>query len=527
MKFGPVPVREAAGARLAHSVRAGRRFPKGHVLTPVDIRSLVETGIETVAVARLEAGDLWEDDAARRLGAALCSAEVSAADASTGRCNLHAKTDGLFVADKRLVDDLNGVHPGITLATLADASVVRDGRMVATVKIIPFAVPEAAIALCEEKARGTIAVRPFVPLNVTMISTVLPTLKASVVDRTENALRARLTTFGATLGAHLRVSHCATELAGTLRSVSDADAIVVFGASAVSDPDDVIPAAVRKAGGIVDVVGMPVDPGNLLCAGRIGTVPVLGAPGCARSPVENGFDWALQRVAAGLPVSDPWVRSLGVGGLLMEIASRPSPRERSGSSGKPAAILLAAGRSTRMGEDNKLTRLLDDKPLVAHAADALLLAGAGPVTVVTGHDADAVREALDGRDLVFTHNPHFARGMSTSLRAGLEAVRGASGALVALGDMPDLDSADLAKLLATFAEHDGARIVAARDPQTGRRGNPVVWPAAMFPQLMDLSGDRGARAILLEHADDIVSVDVEGAALDLDTPDAFTARARS
>src|SRR5690606_8991058 len=154
-----------------------------------------------------------------------------------------------------------------------------------------------------------------------------------------------------------------------------------------ADEEDVIPAGIRRAGGRVERTGMPVDPGNLLVLGSIGDKPVIGTPGCARSPKENGFDWVLDRLCAGIPVNSGDIAKLGVGGLLMEIPSRPQPRE-----GKPkapltvGAVLLAAGRSSRMGGPNKLLARFDGVPLVRHSADRL--AGAtnvSPIVTVVGH----------------------------------------------------------------------------------------------------------------------------------------------
>src|SRR6202011_4010190 len=137
-------------------------------------------------------------------------------------------------------------------------------------------------------------------------------------------------------------------LEGSLKS--GAELVIVFGASAIADKRDVIPAAVEAIGGRIEHFGMPVDPGNLLLIGEARNRPVLGAPGCARSPKENGFDWVLMRLLAGLPVGRGDINGMGVGGLLMEIVTRPQPREEPSPSGKrTAALLLAAGRSTRMG----------------------------------------------------------------------------------------------------------------------------------------------------------------------------------
>jgi molybdenum cofactor cytidylyltransferase len=123
------------------------------------------------------------------------------------------------------------------------------------------------------------------------------------------------------------VPHDAAALARELADqAGEAELIVVFGASAIADRRDVIPSAIEAAGGQVEHFGMPVDPGNLLLMGSVAGKPVIGAPGCARSPKENGFDWVLHRILADVPVTRADITALGVGGLLMEIVTRPQPR---------------------------------------------------------------------------------------------------------------------------------------------------------------------------------------------------------
>src|SRR6185312_16690162 len=187
---------------------------------------------------------------------------------------------------------------------------------------------------------------------------------------------------------------------------------------------DVIPAAIEHVGGAVEHFGMPVDPGNLLLIGKAGNVPVLGAPGCARSPVENGFDWVLMRLLAGLKVSRSDLTGMGVGGLLMEIVTRPQPRVPTATDGNRniSAVVLAAGRSTRMGGPNKLLAELRGKPLVRIVTEQVLASKASDVTVVTGHQADEVQRALQGLKVRFVHNPEFASGLASSVKAGIAAV---------------------------------------------------------------------------------------------------------
>src|SRR5208282_3696655 len=248
----------------------------------------------------------------------------------TGRVNLFAEAAGLALIDRDAIDRVNAIDETITVATLTAYRPVEDGDMIATVKIIPFSTKEATLeaALAALGEAPGVSVAPFRPLRVAVVSTLLPGLKMSVVAKTLRALEARLAPTGARIVAHETAPHEIGALADALaRLAPGADALIIFGASAITDRRDVIPAAVEAFGGRIERFGMPVDPGNLLLLAARGDMPILGAPGCARSPKENGFDWVLQRLIAGVPTSQSDIRAMGVGGLLMEIALRPQPRE--------------------------------------------------------------------------------------------------------------------------------------------------------------------------------------------------------
>ncbi len=331
MKFGSVPIDEADGAILAHTVRVdGLTLKKGDVVTPERRRQLAEAGVKTVLAARLEGDDVGEDDAAARLAERLRGAGVRCASPFTGRVNLFAEAAGLAVFDRDAIDRVNAVDEAITVATLPAYRAVEDGDMVATVKIIPFSTRAATLdaALAALGSAPAVSVAPFRPLGVGVVSTLLPGLKESVIAKTLRALEARLAPMGARLVGHVEVPHEAGAITAALHGLeAEADVLVVFGASAITDRRDVIPTAIEAFGGRIERFGMPVDPGNLLLLAARDEKPILGAPGCARSPKENGFDWVLQRLLAGVPVAGGDIRAMGVGGLLMEISSRPQPRE--------------------------------------------------------------------------------------------------------------------------------------------------------------------------------------------------------
>ena len=531
MRFGDISIDTAEGAILAHSLKAEKvRLKKGRLLSAEDVVALRAAGVTRVIAASLEPGDVAENEAAARLGAAIARDGVSVAEASTGRANVFAARNGLFVADRALVDRLNRIHPAITFACLNDHVQVSDGAMVATIKIIPLAVPRTALdAALEAIARpGLVDVKPFRAMRTALVATRLPTLKPSVMDKTAELLRQRLEPSGSVLAAERRVPHETSAVSEALvESAPDHDLVIVFGASAVVDPDDVIPAAIRAAGGTVYQVGMPVDPGNLLVIGALDGVPVIGAPGCARSPKENGFDWVLARVLAGEDPRSREITAMGVGGLLMEIPSRPQPRAGvgNGESRPVETVLLAAGRASRMGEANghKLLAVFDGEPLVRRTARAALGAAVGAVHAVVGYRREAIVEALAGLDIDVVDNPGFASGMAGSLAAGVARVSPeAAGVVVLLADMPGLTEAHLGKLVEAFRARDGRAIV--RAAHDGRRGNPVILPRAAFEEVLRLSGDLGARAIIESGEFEVVDVEIgEAAHLDVDTPEAVRA----
>ncbi|MDX3924868.1 MAG: molybdopterin-binding/glycosyltransferase family 2 protein [Shinella sp.] len=532
MIFAEVAVQEAEGTILAHGVRSnGLSLSKGHLVNGADCRALAEAGIETVIAVRMEAGDLGEDEAAARIAKAIAPDHLTSTIPATGRINLHSAVNGLFVVNRTIIDRFNRIDPAITIATLPDHAAVQAGDMVATVKIIPLGVGEA---LVEEAASVfadgvPLAVQPFQPRRVGLVATELPSLKISVMDKTRRLLEQRLAPSGSRLSGEVRVPHRAEALAEALRpAAADNELVVVFGASAVTDPNDVIPAAIRLAGGVVEHVGMPVDPGNLLVLGRIGDVPVLGAPGCARSPKENGFDWVLNRILAGEWPRSHDITGMGVGGLLAEIPTRPRPRELRGEPArqvKVAAMVLAAGRASRMGADggHKLLAEFDGVPLVRRSAEAVLACGASRTVVVTGHRAAEIEAALDGLDVGIVRNPDHAAGMSASLKCGLQAVaQDCDGVLVVLADMPHVAASDMRKLIAAFVKADANAVV--RAVSGGKRGNPVILPRSTFAAVGRLEGDVGARHIVESAIAEIVDVEIgEAAHADVDTPEAVVA----
>lgn len=543
MRFGDTPIDEATGAILGHSWRSGGiNFSKGRTLSADDVAKLKAAGVSTVVAARLDADDVHEDEAAATVAKALAGEGIEVTAPFTGRCNHFARSSGLAVVDHARIDALNELDESVTVATLPPFARVEPRQMVATVKIIPYGAPKSAVARAIEVAhsanRPLISVAPFRAMRAGLVQTRLPGTRDKVLDKAVGTTTKRLTSLGSTLNGERRVAHDAASIAGALKELKaeGCDLFLIAGASAIVDRHDVVPLGIAEAGGQVHHFGMPVDPGNLLLTGELDGKPVLGLPGCAKSPKYNGFDMVLERLAAGLTVGRAEIVRMGAGGLLAEIASRPQPRddepsEDEGPQQAPrvAVLVLAAGRSTRMGGPNKMLAEANGAPLVVHAVKAALESQAVEIVVVLGHMAEQVRagieSAIPGRSrLRFVTNPDFAEGLSTSVRTGIGALSSnVDAAVVQLGDMPGVGAGLLNRLIAAFSPVEGRAICVPT--VGGKRGNPVLWARRFFSEMTTLSGDSGAKHLIGEHADLVCEVEMAGEAAitDIDTPEALAA----
>jgi len=357
MEFGKIPVAAAKGAILGHSVSLTNGvLKKGIVLDQPDIALLVESEIDSVYAARLDDDDIGENAAASAIAKVLAGQGVRVATTTSGRANLFAIKAGVVDIDGDIINQLNRLDESLTVACLQPFERVEVGQMLATVKIIPYAVSkasmEAGLALVSNAYAGDplvggplagdplvtdplvgdsapVAVRAFEKKRVGLIITRLAHTKQSVLDKTEQVMAERVQSMGSELGRISVVDHNANAVSLALNTlIPHHDVALVFGASAIVDRADVVPVAVLQVDGKIEHLGMPVDPGNLLLLAQIGDMPVIGVPTCARSLKRNGFDWVLERLLADITVTAADLQTMGVGGLLKEIPSRPHPRAR-------------------------------------------------------------------------------------------------------------------------------------------------------------------------------------------------------
>lgn len=526
MKFGPVPTAQAIGHTLAHSLNAdGKRFAKGRVLTDADIAELQTLGITEVTVAQLSNADVEENTAAATLAAPLAGQHIRETDPFSGRVNLIAQTGGILRVNATNIAAFNAVDEAITIATLPDYARVHDGTLLATIKIIPYAADTNHVATAlNTLTETTLALHPLKLKTADLIRTETPNFKPSLLTKGEEAVRTRTTALGLDLRTVQTVPHTTDAVTAALRNTT-ADITLILGASATSDRADVAPAALIAAGGTLTRFGMPVDPGNLLFLGTLNEKPIVGLPGCARSPALNGADWVLERLCAGLDVTTTDIAAMGVGGLLKEVPARPQPRRSAAKpTGKPHILLLAAGKSSRMRGENKLLREIDGEPLVVRTVKRLNASKAGGMTIVINPETKGLSEAIEGQGDQVIAATDANTGLAASLRAGINALpTSATAVIIALADMPDVTAADIDALIDAYDPANSALIVAPTAPN-GKRGNPVLFDRRYFEPLASLTGDTGAKALIESEIANLRLIPRSDAVLiDLDTPEAWDA----
>lgn len=541
MIFDRLSLDDAHGAFLAHAVEAGEfgLLKKGTILNELHIEALKQLGVQNILAARLEPEDVPENEAAFAIADQAAGDQTEARAPFTGRSNIFASATGLVDLNRNLLKKLNKIDPSITIATLRHLDAVNAGDMIATIKIIPFATDQENLEKAEKVFKAAeqslLAIRPFAQRKIGLISTRLPNTPDKLVRKSVQVLSDRLQATGNSLFQDLECDHHEDRLSDAITKLKSegCDLILIFGASAITDERDIIPTAITRSGGRLEHFGMPVDPGNLLLIGDLDGATVIGLPGCTRSPKLNGFDWVLQRILAGFRVTADDIMDMGEGGLLKEIPGRPQPRDRkmpdkSKSTPKISAMLLAAGQSRRMGPDNKLLALLDGKPMLRHVAEALKATSAERVVMVVGHEAEKVKSVVWDMGIDVIDNPNYREGLSTSVKAGFDTLKDtADGILVCLGDMPFVSSDEINQMIEVFDPLEGRAIVTPTFK--GKRGNPVLISAQFADEVAKITGDMGAKAIIAENDHLVHSVEFDSPAIftDIDTPEMLKAASDS
>ncbi len=337
MKFGSISITQAVGKILGHNIadENGRRlFRKGRTLSIDDVAMLRERGRTQLYVAELSATDVPENEAAQRVATALMGQGLSYVGPATGRVNLKAALLGVLRIDVERLYQFNS-QLGITIATLPTNTAVSLSKTVATIKVIPFAVPDTAVTAIETiapKSPPLIRIDPLRHQAVSIILSGSPATQTRILKSFQPPLERRINALGSTISniQFIPLEDEAGEVAlaqAIQKEINKGVGLIILaGDTAIMDRYDIAPRAVERAGGVVTCFGAPVDPGNLLMLAYCNHVPILGAPGCVRSLKANIVDKVLPRLLVGDRLTQADIVALGHGGLLEDVVERPYPR---------------------------------------------------------------------------------------------------------------------------------------------------------------------------------------------------------
>ncbi len=532
MIFGSFNCADAEGIILAHAIQTNEgKLKKGQRLTSTNIQQLELASYLEIIGAKLSKSDVQENDAARQLATLIAGKNIRIGEPTGGRCRLYATKSGLAQINKPLIDAVNQLSGNIAIATLNELASTKDNQAVASIKVLPFAIEQQEMKayneLCSYYKLG-VTLTPFQAMKVVLLQTSSISKKYSLQNKIRRVTQQRIEHLGGTLLTEVRCQHSEVEIESTLNDIVKLapDFIIIAGETATVDRNDLIPQAIKNVGGAIEHFGMPAEPGNLLLLAHIDKCAIIVQPSCARAIHANGMDVILPRIFAGLELNKNDIMLMGVGGLLKDQQEEPSwcqqPITLQNEQPRVSALILAAGRSTRMGS-NKLLAPIAGQPMVSHVISAAMNANLAKTTLVTGHDSDRMDRLFANENIDIIYNPDYASGMASSLRHGLATIdKNIDAVLVLLGDMPFVSTKVINSLVdAFYAAHNtdnGLDIVA---PMYGnKRGNPVLWSVRYLDELSAIEGDTGGRYLLNKFADKVAIVPTEedGSIIDIDTP---------
>ena len=533
MKIENLDPRESKGSILAQSYNLSeRKLSKGTRVSKAIVELLNKENIKSILCAVPDENDMDEDAAAEAISNAIDRNRIYAEEASTGRVNFRTPALGVVRYNRELIKKINLVDESIAFSIVEHNQLLAKNDLIATLKIIPFFASkiyvERVVALLSKYE--IFKIHRLEEKKVDFIQTYYNWQKRSIFKATSNVTRSRLDALGCLLEKETLIPHDHESLCSEIKSSLDSGAqvLLISGASAITDRSDYIPKAILSVGGEIIQYGLAVDPGNLLLIGQIGSTTVIGMPGCARSPKLNGFDWVLQLLMANIPITKEELADMGAGGLLMEIASRPLPRALSKSvykrGKKIMGVILAAGNSTRMGKDNKLLRNVGDASLVRNTAVEMLNSDVDSCSIVLGYQSDKVAEVIKDLNISLILNPLWQEGQASSLKAALNTLDDTySDLLIMLGDLPGVKSRHINTIIEEHLLTNNRRSKITIPSFNGKKGNPVIWGRSFFPDLSNLEGDVGGRALFNHHPAAINLLDMDDPAVvtDTDTPEDF------
>ncbi|MFT6497506.1 MAG: molybdenum cofactor cytidylyltransferase [Alphaproteobacteria bacterium] len=530
MKFENKPVINAIGMVSAHShSTASGRISKGTTLEKLHIDELISMGVSDINVYHLEEDDVEESKASLLIAKAIANESLKVSLAFNGRTRIYAEKDSIFLVNKSIVDQINQMDESIAISTLNDQDIAYKNDLVLSVKIITYSISNLLLnqVLDLIKKNWVIFLKPFHPLSLAVIYTKSKNQKESLINNAKKTLSKRIEEFNSTISEIHECSHEYNEIKNAIDTVKKAniDLIVIFSASSVSDRRDIVPQAIESMHGKIIHFGMPVDPGNLTLFAQLDHVKIIAVAGSARSESLNGFDWFLNRLHAGIDINHKEINKLGVGGLLHDLRSysRRKKFEKTTNSRKKnvVAIILAAGQSTRMGDQNKLLLKINENSMIKDYINKLNQCNLANIIVVTGHESSIIKEDLSDTGVLFAHNKEHKVGISSSIKAGVSKLEShVDAVLICLPDMPFVSAHEINQLIDNYSTDKGQLICVPTS--FGQRGNPVLWDKRFFNELMQLEGDIGAKNLIDKYKEYLIEVSSgESVITDIDTKERY------
>lgn len=318
-----VNVENAIGMELCHDITAmrdgfkGAAFKRGHIITEADIPNLLDLGKRTVFVWEENAGEIHEEDAARRMAAMAPVEKARYTEPSEGKVLLFAEERGMFRVNKPLLSKINAIGD-ITITTLPDHYPVEVGARLASMRIVPLVTQEEQIIKAERLCKGEklLDLRPYKHKKIGVIITGSEVYSGRIQDKFQPVVRAKMKHYPSEI---LGVTICDDDLdmivnAGKAYLAQGADFLIFTGGMSV-DPDDLTPSAIRKLGAEIVSHGVPSQPGNMTLVAYLGDIPILGVPGAAISLPTTIFDVLLPQIFAGDRLTKEELLNLAEGGL--------------------------------------------------------------------------------------------------------------------------------------------------------------------------------------------------------------------
>ncbi len=322
-----VPVQEAVGMVLCHDITKivpgefkGRAYAKGHVIKEEDIEELLKIGKEHIYVWDLPVGCLHEDEAAERIARAARGSGIELTTPNQGKIELRAAFDGLLTVNKEVLAKVNSLE-GVALATRRSNLAVARGQVVAGTRVIPLVIEEELIECVERfcrESRGILRVKPFRPLKVGLVTTGSEVFHGRIKDKFAPVIERKLEKFSSKIFRQINVTDDVQQISAAILELvaQGAEAVCVSGGMSV-DPDDVTPTGIRNTSAEVITYGVPVLPGSMFMLAYLGSVPIMGLPGCVMYERTTIFDLVLPQIVAGERIERRDLVNLGYNGLCL------------------------------------------------------------------------------------------------------------------------------------------------------------------------------------------------------------------